>query len=485
MSSLFKVKTKSGESYKIQVVVGGERKTITLGRMSKKAAELICSRVETINSCNLAGLPYPPDVAQWLGTVGDDLHKKLSGIGLIPARHTRTLATFLEAYKAERVDVKPNTIKAWNTAIKSMVGFLGDVPLQMITSEQAELYRAHLVIKGDATAYVSKLIQLARMFFNVARRRKLIDENPFQYVETGSQVNEKRYYYVTREETDRLIDACANAKERLIIALGRYAGLRIPSELVGLRWSEVFWGAPGKPGRFIVHAPKTERKGKAKRVVPIFNLSKPYLQLQKYMNEAWEVAPENEDKIFPEIHENGTMTVGYRAKNGRTTMTMGDWIAMIADRAGVILWEKPFQNLRASCSTDLADEYHSKVCAEWLGHTVQVADKHYRHVTESHFESATQNSYTENRGVDASPLESTDNPKNCAAKSVAAPAGNSVQTAETNLYQQSQAPIITAHCISVQEADSVQNGRTQPSPRIPTPVRAVGFAKRPEVRFHL
>jgi integrase len=58
----------------------------------------------------------------------------------------------------------------------------------------------------------------------------------------------------------------ANAKQRLIIALGRYAELRIPSELVGLRWSEVNW----ENGRFIVHSPKTERKGKDKRIVPIF-----------------------------------------------------------------------------------------------------------------------------------------------------------------------------------------------------------------------
>jgi len=150
---------KNSKSYKLQETVNGERKTVTLGRMSQKSAELIRSRVETINSCNEAGLPYPLDVAQWLGTIGDDLHKKLSEMGLVPARHTRTLATFLEAYKAERVDVKPNTIKAWNTAIKSMVGFLGDVPLQMITSEQAELYRAHLVIRFRSPTSITDMSQ--------------------------------------------------------------------------------------------------------------------------------------------------------------------------------------------------------------------------------------------------------------------------------------------------------------------------------------
>jgi len=57
------------------------------------------------------------------------------------------------------------------------------------------LYRAHCVKQGNATAYVTKLITIARTFFGVAHRRKLIDENPFRYVEAGSYVNRKRDYY--------------------------------------------------------------------------------------------------------------------------------------------------------------------------------------------------------------------------------------------------------------------------------------------------
>jgi integrase len=265
-------------------------------------------------------------VSQWLGTVGDDLHDKLAKVGLVPARHSKTLATFLEAYKAERVDAKPRTVMAWNTSIKLMVGFLGDVPLRSITQEQAALYRAHLVKQDYATAYIAKTIMNARMFFNVAKRRKLIDDNPFQYVEKGSQVNKEREHYVTQDETDHLINACSNVRDRLRIALARYAGLRCPSELVGLRWSEINWEA----GRFTVYSPKTERKGKDKRIVPIFK------NLYPYLSEAFDLAPEGEDRIFPEIHE---------------TKSLGSWIKKLAARAGVALWEKPFQNMRSSCAT--------------------------------------------------------------------------------------------------------------------------------------
>ena len=126
MASLFKVKTKSGESYKLQEVVGGDRRTITLGKVSKKAAELICSRIETINSCNLAGLSYPADVAQWLGNVGDDLHGKIAKMGLVEKRHAASLDQELEKYiKNHSGGKEPETIVRWKIDRDRIIGFFG------------------------------------------------------------------------------------------------------------------------------------------------------------------------------------------------------------------------------------------------------------------------------------------------------------------------------------------------------------------------
>ena len=366
MASLFKVKTKTGEAWRIQLTVNDDRRSVFFGKSNKKAAETIRSRVETIESCNAAGISYPPDVAQWLGTIGDDLHGKLSKVGLLPARQSRLLHNFLIDYKDEKsAELKPRTIAKFDTSIKSIVGFLGNIPLRDVSPEQAAKYRASLVKAKYSEATIAKMVSIARQFFDVAKKRKLIDDNPFSDVKTGSHVNKDRQYYVTQSETDHLINACCNTKQRLIIALGRYAGLRIPSELVGLRWSEVNWDNE----RFIVHSPKTEHHdGKDKRTVPIFGNLRPYL------DEAWENAPEGEDRIFPEIHEK---------------KSMGSWIAKLANRAGVALWEKPFQNMRSSCETDLIDSgTPNHVCEAWLGHTERIANKHYRPVTEDHFAKA-------------------------------------------------------------------------------------------------
>jgi site-specific recombinase XerD len=295
----------------------GVRHFVRLGAVNVKQADLVKSRVEAIVSAKIMGVSFDAETSVWLRDIGDDLHDKLAKTGIIDARHTKTLAVFLESYKNERVDAKPNTVKAWNTSIKRLVQFFGDVPLRNVTHEKAAMYRVHLVQDDFSEASISKMIGVARMFFGVAHRRKLIEDNPFRYVDRGSQVNKDREHYVTQNETDHLINACSNAKQRLIIALARYAGLRIPSELVGLRWSEVNW----ETGRFIVHSPKTERKGKDKRIVPIFE------KLYPYLLDAAEAATEGEDRIFPEIHE---------------MKSMGSWLHKLADRASIILWAKPF-----------------------------------------------------------------------------------------------------------------------------------------------
>ena len=43
--------------------------------------------------------------------------------------------------------------------------------------------------------------------------------------------------------------------------------------------------------------------------------------------------------------------------------------------AGLTPWEKPFQNLRVSRATELAEEYPSHLAAAWLGHSEKIADE--------------------------------------------------------------------------------------------------------------
>jgi hypothetical protein len=62
--------------------------------------------------------------------------------------------------------------------------------------------------------------------------------------------------------------------------------------------------------------------------------------------------------------------------------------------------EKTVSKYACHLCNDLADIYPGYVCEAWLGHTGKIADKHYRQVTESHFEKTAGVRRTENHTAD-------------------------------------------------------------------------------------
>lgn len=117
-------------------------------------------------------------------------------------------------------------------------------------------------------------------------------DNPFHTVKRGSDRDPKRFHFVSIEKYQRLLEGCTNAKQRLIIALARFGGLRCPSDLCELRWSEIHW----QEKWFWVHSSKTKRyEDKKSRQVPLFQ------ELELHFQELFDTLPEGcDDLIFPE-----------------------------------------------------------------------------------------------------------------------------------------------------------------------------------------
>jgi len=136
---------------------------------------------------------------------------------------------------------------------------------------------------------------------------------------------------------------------KLIIALARYGGLRCPSEVLALTWADVDW----EQGRITVTSAKTKKQGKAYRVIPLFPELRPLLE-----------------QAFEEAEEGALYVITkYRQRNAN----LRTQFERILKRAGIDPWERLFQNLRASCETELANEYPLHVVTAWLGNTEKVA----------------------------------------------------------------------------------------------------------------
>jgi len=154
----------------------------------------------------------------------------------------------------------------------------------------------------------------------------------------------------------------------LLFALGRYGGLRCPSEHLSLRWGDVDW----EHDRITVRSPKTEHHaGGESRVIPLFPELRPFLE------ECFDLA------------EPGTKYVITRYRD--TNANLRTQLLRIIQRAGLQRWPKLFQNLRSTRQTELAEDFPTHVVCRWIGNSQPLAAKHYLQLTDDHFEKAVRN----------------------------------------------------------------------------------------------
>lgn len=353
----------------------GKRQTLRLSLRDRKTAESVRLHVEHLVHAAITGMAPPPATSAWVAGVQDPLRGRLVRAGLIDppaeAPAVPTLGQFLNEYLGHReAEVKPSTMTVLRQAARWLLRSLdAQMPIDQVTVADADRVRAEL-LKGRARATANKWTRYAREFFNAALHRGHITRNPFGHIKGLAVVGSReRRVFIPAEEVRQVLAVIPCPQFRLIVALARWGGLRTPSETLALRWSDI--DLPN--GRMIVRASKTEHHDHGGvRIVPIFPELRPYLE------ELWDMTPEGApDRVITRYTD--------ASQNLRTQLAR--WCLA----AGVPPWPKPFQNMRVSRATELADQFPSHVCAAWLGHTEKIADMFYRQVTDEHFRKATQN----------------------------------------------------------------------------------------------
>lgn len=357
----------------------GRRPTIRLGKVSQRAAEGFKYRVEQLLESLHFNRPMEADLAQWVKDLEPRMAKRLAAVGLIaePEAKATTLGTFLDSWRAARKgDYKPASLIAWGQVINALTKFMGAAcPLVDVTPAKAEAFRQFMLSTGLRATTIHKRLQHARMFFAHAQRQGLVAANPFEFVRHRPGDASERRAYVSVTDVQRAIEHAPNGTWRLLMALSRFAGLRVPSEALSLRWQDVDW----ERGRLTVPSPKTQHlAGRSYRVIPLFPALRPYLEA------AWDEAPEGAEYVIPEEYRRRAQgPAGWANANLRTTLEK------IIRRAGLSPWPRLWHSMRASCETDLAREFPLAVVAKWLGNTQAVAMRHYVDVTDADFERAT------------------------------------------------------------------------------------------------
>lgn len=208
--------------------------------------------------------------------------------------------------------------------------------------------------RAKAETTIARMCRNARKYWNDAVEAGAAHGNPWTAVRTTAPEIQVPRRVLTDDEAERIM---ANAKEgvRLVVALCYFAGLR-RHEAIGLRWKHVDFNR----NRLVVwpKAHVVTSKHKHREVL-----------LEPRLAEILRAAPRTSELVVGKVTE-------ARA-----------WLDMkAAATAGGVTGDVSFQLMRSSRENHwFALGYPANVVTSWIGHSPQVAAKHYRGVAERYY----------------------------------------------------------------------------------------------------
>jgi integrase len=339
------------------LVPNGARKSVRLGHVNSKIADSWCAKIEAMIADKLANRPHDAELSSWLGGLDESMLARLragglaDGVGLSQVTLKEFMDRFFNAHPG-----KDSTRVSYGNVRRNLEEFLGAQRLvSSISAADADDWRAWLDHHEKlSTPTISRRVIAARTMWRKAIRWKLAAENPFVGVKAGKQENDARKMFVPHKTIGNIIAHAPDTEWKVIIALARYGGLRCPSEIYALKWTDIDW----EQGTIRVSSIKTQHhEGHSERTVPLFPELRGHLL-----------------KLFDEAEPGSSYVI---TKNRLESENLRTRFEEIIKSAAEKQWPRLFQNLRASRETELMRKFDLATVCKWIGNSPAVAAKHY------------------------------------------------------------------------------------------------------------
>jgi integrase len=358
----------------------GKSQSIYPGKIAKRAAQSIGSKIDHIVGRQIVGAEPDHEVAQWLAKLAENsgiLYAKLVKKGLAqPLRAAEPaaepdLAPTIRKWCDDYIAAHPGadrTIELLTVTARSLCHKFGDDKrIDTFNAGDAETYRKWLQTNGNerkkykaglALNTVRRTIGRCKQFFGSAVKHQLISRNPFDGEASAVTGNEDRLVLVPAEWIEKCIRKAPCEDWRIMLAFARYAGMRSHETRIQ-KWEDIDLAN----NEMLVRSHKTPPV----RRCPIFP------ELRPHLLRAREHAPEGAELVVTRYDADANIL---------TTMKK------IVIKAGLVPWAKLMQNLRATRETELLAHYPAKDVTSWLGNSPEVANKHYAMTMQASFDRA-------------------------------------------------------------------------------------------------
>ena len=326
----------------------GKQRTLYLGRdFTLASADRIAKIVTDILSHRKRGERMPVEICRKIESLPVRVRKSFERHGLVGGVSCWSVGDLLKSFYESKSHLKVKTQNTYKMFGNRLLEFFGEERrLDSIERLDCEGFKNQRFGKFSPCT-LSTGVRRCRAIFAFAVKSKWISENPFVGLVSRVDVNLDRQYYVDRETIYRVMEHCRDDHDRLLLALARFGGLRIPSEIRQLRYCDF--------SDRVIHIHKDTKTGA--RDVPFFGEIR---------------------EIFERLTQAGL------SKCNPADLVFGDLgsfrkrILAVIRASGVKRWEKLFINLRSSCITDMSEQgYSEKMLDSMFGNSARIRSKHY------------------------------------------------------------------------------------------------------------
>ncbi len=156
---------------------------------------------------------------------------------LNPFRRKRSIWFWYDWYVGQLGKVSKRSIQQRHTVFFHLDAWLNGRDLLRVKATDLPSFERHLRV-GRTAASVRVYMVVTKHLFSLLQKHGHIRRSPFDNYKMPKKVKTQHRQYDYAEVVPRLLAACEDDRERLIITLAVMTGARL-SELTGMKWSDV------------------------------------------------------------------------------------------------------------------------------------------------------------------------------------------------------------------------------------------------------
>ncbi len=355
MASLQHIKTGWQTGYRLRVCTGGKRHSVWLGPVREREAKAIQLHVEAVIQSQKLRTPLPTETQRWLRDLAAELRQRLSPV----LGTSKSVDEAAEAYIAHvEATHKDTTARAAEDTISQFAAHFGSQSMRSINGDHIDTW---LIRQNVAESTLGKHVKILRTWLKWCLAENLIDTIPS--ISTPATIGVGAKEYIDFSEFQKVIEYYAHDKEmQCILALSRWSGLRVASEIVTLRRSNIDIAGD----RFIIDDSKRshrQSRGPPKiRTLPLFSGLRPYVMA------LLDQPGKPTDYLLPTVGGQNAQRIGSMLRQR---------VYRALDKLGIPRWPKVFHSPRATRQTQLKDQFGEKAACDWIGNSPDVSRRNY------------------------------------------------------------------------------------------------------------